>query len=249
MATVSVIDLLLFHTMERNLYDRLVHGMGISSEVAEKSIALWLWLESIGHYDLIRHIQAHPDPSLRSIVAEAQACVACLEPNAAFPTHQDAADSIPIMAGLINEPMNLRFFHYHRDIALAGITKIINTVCRIIFDDNLMREAANDPNHPANRMLMSAGFVRPFGENARLFAGGGVEEGQSSSVSSLNPRAMPWMPAAVVPGLPQSPEERRSMFLTFSRGYPIRKDEILEFFTSLAEFGTPGDAANIGRPR
>ncbi|XP_077234345.1 uncharacterized protein LOC143876526 [Tasmannia lanceolata] len=257
----SVIDLLLFHHMEINLFNRFVGDMGIDGVLAKQIIALWLWLESIGHNDLIRHIYAHADKVLAStVIGEAQACLECLKPDAIQPID---LNDIPVMAGLIKEPINLRFFHYNRDVAISGITKVMRSICNIIFDNNMMRIAARDQNHPANQLVMSAGFImRPFGEGTSAQGGGATGSGfvlpegpppmangggrrDGSGVlsalwplisgpsnvpavkSTLNPSARPWFP-----GLQFTSDDERSMFLTFSRGYPLRREDIIEFFTS-----------------
>ncbi|KAK3157133.1 hypothetical protein QOZ80_2AG0116620 [Eleusine coracana subsp. coracana] len=57
-------------------------------------------------------------------------------------------------------------------------------------------------------------------------------------LSTLNPMASPWVPIEVVQAtLPEDyssplPEDYRSLFVTFSKGYPVSKEEILEFFNS-----------------
>jgi hypothetical protein len=47
--------------------------------------------------------------------------------------------------------------------------------------------------------------------------------------STLNPMASPWIP---MQGQSALPEDYRSLFITFSKGYPVSRDDILEFFNS-----------------
>lgn len=181
----------LFHKAERKLYRRLVEKLGISADSAKAAIALWLWMESIGHHDLTCRIFSLDDHLLRAAMGEAQACAIVLQPNSHRPTSNS---DLPITAGLVNEPLNLRFFHHNQDVAARGVAHFLHKICDIdvTFNDNFTKLLDN-----------------------------------RSSTSTLNPMARPWEP-----DVGRGSTERRSMFLTFSRGFPLTTEEIMTFFTS-----------------
>lgn len=255
MAT-SVMDLVFFHAMEINLYNRLVRTMGADKEMTKQVIALWLWMESIGYPELVRHIYTYNDNALKRVVAEGEACVEALHPD------MDPAENndIPITASLAEEPINLRFFRYNRDAVIQGIAHVSNTVCDRIFDENVMRIVERDANDSRNnevfipglprsaregtsRQPMEPGFgdIMPLDASYQALASPWVpiEKGLGMAPpiwSSLNPFAKPWAPFTAEERIRerdfgQEPEDHRSMFLTFSRGYPLTKEDVVEFFT------------------
>ncbi|OVA07435.1 hypothetical protein BVC80_939g2 [Macleaya cordata] len=73
--------------------------------------------------------------------------------------------------------------------------------------------------------------LNPLGTATGVYGGAG--RSSSSTVrSSLNPMAEPWAPPTneqveeVIP----TPEDDRTLFVTFSRGYPIPERDVLDFF-------------------
>lgn len=243
--------------MEMILYDHLVRTMGADPELTKQVFALWLWMESIGYPQLVRHIYTYKDDALRRVVAEGEACIQALCSDMEYPAENN---DIPITASLAKEPINLQFFRCNRDVVIQGMANISNNICNIIFDDNIMRETARDPNHPMNHMAMSHGLGRQVGEGtsgqgstgilgaplavaatSQATASPGVrgETGQGMGEplkSSLNPFATPWSPSLEQKRrdqkLVKEPEEKRSIFLSLPAYYPLSKEEIVEFFTS-----------------
>lgn len=230
--------------MEINLYNQLVHTMGADPAVTKQVLALWLWMESIGYPQLVHHIYTYNDNALKRVFAEGEACLKALHPD------MDPADNndIPITAGLAKEPINLRFFRYNRDAVIQGIANVLNNVCNVIFDENVTRMAKQDANYSTDDEAFLLGFMKSAGEGSSRQAPyqamdspwGPDEMGWGmapSLLSSLNPFTNPWMPSNAEERLrkgyfEQEAEEQRSMFFTFSRGYPLAKEDVVEFFTS-----------------
>ncbi|XXG46636.1 hypothetical protein AAC387_Pa02g1433 [Persea americana] len=259
-AMISISDIVFFHAMDMILYDHLVRTMGVDPEVTKQVITLWLWMESIGYPQLIRQISTYTDDALRRVVAEGEACLRALHSEMEYPVD---SNDIPITAHLAKEPINLRFFRYNKDVVIQGIMNVSNKVCRIIFDDNIMRTAARDANHPMS-IIASPTFKRQDGEGTSQqgasttlgapMAVAAPDQATDSSwlpcemgqvmekplESSLNPYAMPWSPSLGKERLEQKlskePEHKRSIFLTFSTYYHFSKEEIVEFFISYVSF-------------
>ncbi|KAG0454001.1 hypothetical protein HPP92_025305 [Vanilla planifolia] len=200
-AATTVRDILCFHKLDRSIYDKLL-SLGMQPVTARNVTALWMWLELIG-IDVIANVRDNRDPTVvASFAAEAELILDYIRQDA--PAVNDAAvATIPLTAGLVDEPLTLRFFHAHRDVTVRGITNILDGVGVVIFDDRL-------------NALMAAQEV----------AARAAEEG------GYRPPAVPVELCAVYrPRLVHASEDRRSMFVTFSKGYPLRREDIMEYFT------------------
>ncbi|KAG0452950.1 hypothetical protein HPP92_025614 [Vanilla planifolia] len=226
----STLDLLLFHRQEREFFHRLVHQLGQKPVTTRWVMALWLWFESIGHHDFIRHVSSSNDRIVEAFLAEADSCLGRLLGTR---THaEDEQEELPLTNTLVAEPIGLRFFDYHRDVALKGVTYFVKNVAEIIFDDGIMEKAAQDPNHPATRRVLSSG-LHIWQPNVEQSAWSMPSTSQSPPrptsrpPSVLNPMARPWSPVTE-----QSSDDQRSMFITFSRGYPLTREDIKDFFNT-----------------
>lgn len=219
----SLVDLLLFYTLERALYKRMVCSLGKNSQQVKKAIALWLMLEEIGYHDLIRTINSSDNAAIESLFYEALQCLACIQPDSVQPFQ---SDETPIFTGLFDEPMNPRFFYYNSEFVYK---RFMDTVCDQIFGETKAVEVDESSLWPA---------INPFGEGSStghdgiaMHAAGtssrasGQVIGETSRQSSLNSDASEFNPG-------QTPEDSRTMFLTFSLGHPLSRDEIIDFFTS-----------------
>ncbi|OVA08784.1 hypothetical protein BVC80_4511g1 [Macleaya cordata] len=249
-------DLLRFHIVDRHLFIRLVRFMGKDAALTKMVIALWLLLEELGYKDLIRTIFSKDNSTLDAIFQEATSCLNCMDPNTGVqPT--DFNDT-PLLYLLLNEPINRRYFYYNRDFLLNGLNHILNSICSVIFDENSLK-AVEDP-------AMNLSVLGAFGEGT---SAQGALLGSTSSHSSttgpvvttdqtlstgaspsLNPSANPFVVAE------STPKDQRSMFLTFSNGFPLRREEIFQFFTAnwgpiveevMIERTTRGVAPQFGR--
>ncbi|KAG1354423.1 hypothetical protein COCNU_07G005350 [Cocos nucifera] len=251
---LSPLDLKLFHSFERGFFCRLVARLGQNQDMMMAVVALWLWFESIGHHDFIRHVAACSNEVVLAFVEEAEACIDRL---IGVPPDPNRGEELPLTNSLIAEPMMLRFFEYHRMVAVNGVRYFLQTVCRVIFDDTLIERVPQDEDHRENRRVLESGLhIGPHGEGTskqEAILGAAASVGALPAApppamtvradlkggpvavampplapprSMLNPLAKPWSPAT-----DPSPEDQRSMFITFSRGHPISREDIVEFFT------------------
>ncbi|RRT66724.1 hypothetical protein B296_00012272 [Ensete ventricosum] len=200
-------------------------------------IALWLWFESIGHHEFIQRVSSlKGDDVILGFVSEAEACLGRLMGQ----PERTRGDELPLTSSLMAKKMDLRFFESHRDEAIKGVMHIFQNVCQIIFNDVPMERAApENANHPNAHCRHTSGLhdIRsPTRERSSQEEGGsstsavGMNPPQSSPVPSplhvmLNPMARPRTPEIV-----QSSEYQRSLFITFSMGKPISREEIVQYF-------------------
>ncbi|OVA13124.1 hypothetical protein BVC80_7351g9 [Macleaya cordata] len=219
MASKGTTDDLLrgFYLMECHLFSRLIGRMRRPIVLARLVIAVWLLLEELGFYDLIQKLYGNVDSVVEAIFDETASCLKCMDPiNGEQPR---GINDTPFLEQILDEPMNRRFFYFNRDILLNRVTYIMKTVCTVIFDENTAKQVEDNMVHPV---------VRGVGEGSntqvRLLPS---DQNPIHSSSTLNPfarqftlREAQWI----------SPDHR-SMFLTFSNGYPLSREEIIHFFT------------------
>ncbi|CAN6300142.1 unnamed protein product [Urochloa humidicola] len=224
MASLTAMErLLLFHKLERDLFHRLVHDLAQDPAVMRWVIALWLWLESTGHHDFIRRVAALPGPVVLRFVDEAVACLRCLANLGQGTTTAGAEDDrnryLPCTNALLNEPINdVSYFVQGRREVLDGIKHQYKSICLAVCNVGSSTSCGvpaaplmvSFPVHTAPRV------ARPLPLNPMEVS------------FTLNPMASPWIPV-------QSPlpDDYRSLFITFSKGYPISKDDIITFFNSV----------------
>ena len=133
----TLVDLLLFYTLERVLFNRMVGSMGKNSQEVKRAMALWLMLEEIGYHELIRMIHSYDDNTIEAFFNEALQCLEFIQPNAASPTE---SDDTPVFLGLFDEPMNFRFFYYNREFMYKRYVRIMETFCDKIIGENAATE-------------------------------------------------------------------------------------------------------------
>ncbi|RWV95089.1 hypothetical protein GW17_00042317 [Ensete ventricosum] len=199
-------------------------------------IALWLWFESIGHHEFIQRVSSlKGDDVILGFVSEAEACLGRLMGQ----PERTRGDELPLTSSLMKKKMDLRFFESYRDEAIKGVMHIFQNVCQIIFSDVPMERAPENANHPNAHCRHTSGLhdIRsPTRERSSQEDGGastsavGMSPPQFSTVPSplgvmLNPMARPRTPEIV-----RSTEDQRSLFITFSMGKPISREEIVQYF-------------------
>ncbi|XXG45007.1 hypothetical protein AAC387_Pa02g0210 [Persea americana] len=160
--------LLAFHTMEREIFRRLVMEMARDPFRSMQMIALWLWIERLGFPNLIQKMLALPARILNLVADEAEECLKCLHLDL-LPLPPTSQDSIPITRSLAAPPLSLQFLHERRQGAISGMKTIMDDVCSRIFDDIVERLAqrmraaifAPGPVRPNARPGMNVGPLMP----------------------------------------------------------------------------------------
>jgi len=218
MASLTTMEkLILFHKLERDLFHRLVHDLAQDPVPMRWVIAFWLWLESDGHHDFIRRVSALPGPVVLRFVDEAIACLRCLARQGHGPAAGtgDGGDGrercLPCTNALLTKRIDdVGYFEGHREV-LDGVTYQYRSVCLAVCD-------VSSKSVPTNTSGVLA---------APPMVGSSVLTAPTVASFPLNPMASPWIPLQSPPA-----DDYRSLFITFSRGYPINREDIMEFFNS-----------------
>ncbi|KAK8520381.1 hypothetical protein V6N13_031169 [Hibiscus sabdariffa] len=113
------------------------------------------------------------------------------------------ANDVPLMQNLIHSDLCLRFFADHRVIATQGLARVTKEVCTRTLRD--IMQIAIERN--ATQVQAQQAMVQP---------------GLGQVVGLPLPRTNEVVPA-----------DDRTMFVTFSKGYPVQEWEVREFFIRL----------------
>ncbi|XP_047095286.1 uncharacterized protein LOC124707668 [Lolium rigidum] len=247
----GALELALFHGQDRSLFHRLVRDLSQDAESMRWVMAFWLWLESAGHHNFIHRVSAMPGPVVRRFVEEALACLARL----AGRKLAGAGELLPCTNALLAERIeNVSYFDERRGEVAPSVRSLYKNICRVVFNDAcLADDAVFLPRTATTNRVGGSGTSAPRAVGTPVvaaFAGTApvVRNRNTAAVSfsQLNAMAAPWCPIPIRAAAyeqqqqqPQQeaispiPEEFRSLFITFSRGYPISKEDIEEFFNAI----------------
>ncbi|KAL5768520.1 hypothetical protein ACOSP7_015065 [Xanthoceras sorbifolium] len=197
-----------FHTIDRELYTLLVITLMRDPVEAIQIMALWLWLERTGFKYVVKKILSLPTMLINELADEAITCLNCIN-NDHFAGLSDAND-IPLMQCLMEKEISLRFVHDYRLSATQGVARIVNEVCiRALTDIMQLAIQRNAAQSLAdNQKMMAHSFQPPLYHL-------GVPQQMVQPQIQENAEV---------------PPDARTMFLTFSKGYPVLEREVREFF-------------------
>lgn len=234
----SPLDLHRFYRLEHEFYQKLVRQLGQDPDRMKWVMALWIWFESIGHHDFIKGVSdCTVEEKVFGLIDEA---IVCLE-HLVGRGNPSRESELPLTRSLMTDPLDLGFLIFNRSSAASKVAHYYRKVATVLFDDRVVEEVARDADRPGRRLSALLFGEGTSQQGARSAAVEGpampvVERSVAPSLgaaaapvvqSRLNPMAEPWSPETN-----HSPEDQRSMFITFSRGYPLTRDEITEFFNS-----------------
>lgn len=207
-----------FHSIDRELFLRLVGDIGHEPRLATHFMGLFLWFEKTAKdLTIISKLLQWPHSLLSDLTNEASLVFTCIDSTNCLTKNNVNFKyfDLPLTQKITNSGISLPFVHQNRVNIKQAIMEIMNNVCERAFDDIivqyllLQKRALNDnaglflapndvalPQAPSGLRELDAFYVRVLERKANLVA---VDD--------------------------------RTIFLTFSKGYPISESEIREFFT------------------
>lgn len=196
----TIFNLFHFHKPDRRVYDQLL-AHGTDSGVARNVVALLIWLDTIG-LDVLSYLDDHASNSYAflRLVAEVESVLDCLRRDV---PPRDSALAIPVLASLSNQPIDLGFFYFNRRDAAKRIAEVLAGAGSVFFDDALYASFLRYEAAAADAWRRKAAQLPLPEELARIY-----EFGATGTTS----------------------EDQRSLFLTFSKGFPLTKEEIVAYF-------------------
>ncbi|KAJ4707900.1 Rho guanine nucleotide exchange factor [Melia azedarach] len=217
MASISLEELHAYHSIDREVFSRLVITLVRDPAESLLVMATWLWLEEKGFPNIIGKMMNLSDPLVNVLADEAVSCLNSLESN-----NPPLAGNVglPFTSRLMEKEISLQLFLQNRFTAISGIKNFLNTVCARIFTDILQHVFRTTTQVIPNQPLVIPGFPH------RIFGG-----------LTIMPRPMDFdFPTGGLWGWSSRnniSEDDRTMFLTFSRGFPVTGDEVRELFTRM----------------
>ncbi|KAE8676049.1 putative RNA-directed DNA polymerase (Reverse transcriptase), Ribonuclease H [Hibiscus syriacus] len=216
MISLSDEEFNMFHNIDRTIYRLLVIDLWRDPVEALQFVALWLWLERVGFKHVVKKILSLPYTVVNELADEAFVCLNIIHNDQA--STSCLSSDVTSMQNLIHDDLCLQFFARHRLIAMRGLAKIVNEVCMRVLRD--IMQAAMERN--ATRSLANHAQIKQ-------------QQVQQPTVQPGLDQGVGYGPVRV--GLPWSqisdvvPPDDRTIFVTFSKGYPVHEWEVREFFT------------------
>ncbi|XP_042520461.1 uncharacterized protein LOC122093963 [Macadamia integrifolia] len=263
--SVTTEELRWFHSIDSEIFRRLVLSLGRGVEETMKIIGLWLWLESMGFPNMVVRLLSLPDIVLNLITNEAVNCLNALERGASANTNTNNDEQLLFTRRILNSTViSLSFLNENRISAIRSITKFLTDVGNRVFDD-IIQKTINHRNQLFNSIFggegggvinsnlrptaptffpglnvrgkqvmvglcmgldhSQSGFQVPFPSNSQFVVGA------PSSSSTTPPALLPQYPPPVAAAdTTENSADERTLFITFSRGYPINETELRVFF-------------------
>ncbi|KAM3309080.1 hypothetical protein P3S67_010824 [Capsicum chacoense] len=213
---ISLEDLHLFHKIDRDVFTRLVVYLSRNPAESLLVLAMWLWFE--GHFpSIIDKMVKLPNDLVNKLAKEGATCLKWLESK--VPPVPNEAGDMPFTSIIMKRTVSFNFFYQQRFTMISGIKTLLNKVCVIIFADILHRIIPGQSRIHLNSPIPIPGFPHPtFGAITVV----------PRSLDSIIPSRGLWGWSLKN----DAPVDDRTMFLTFSRGFPVTEAEVKELFNS-----------------
>ncbi|KAI9082850.1 hypothetical protein K1719_035180 [Acacia pycnantha] len=233
-----------FHGVDRKLFLRLVSDIGHEPRRATLFMALFLWFEKTAKdFTLISKLLQWPHALLTDLTNETALVFTCIDSTDCLTKSNVNLKyfDLPLTQKITNSGISLHFVHRNRVGIKQAIVEVMKNVCDRAFDDIvvqylLQKKAEKEQNLMKQEGVyynVNAGFtvavlppppqhavVPPLAPPLQVVESG---FGDAFGVRVLNNNEV-WERKDVVAA------DDRTIFLTFSKGYPISESEIHEFF-------------------
>lgn len=232
MAPITVEQLHLFHRIDREVFSCLVIKLARDPAQSLLIMALWLWLEKMGYPNVISKLVGLPHTLINALANEAVTCLKSLElENAHIPKGGGRGGALPLTTTILQMEISLQFFTHKRFTAIAGIKNVLNKTCARIFTDILLSIILGSTSTSTStstslpypyRPLIVPGFPHP------LFGTFTIPPTNFEEMDLSDPRI--WDDDKRTSD--DVIDDDKTMFLTFSRGFPVTEEEVRHLFTS-----------------
>ncbi|XP_010541599.1 PREDICTED: uncharacterized protein LOC104815016 [Tarenaya hassleriana] len=220
MASLTLDQLHTYHAIDRNIFSKLVTNYLRDPVESLLVMATWLWLEDKGFPAIIPKLLAFSDSIIDAIADEAVSSFRCLESS----VPPIGSGLLPLTTRLMSREITLHMIYDQRYTAISGIKSFLATVCSRIFSDILQRILPSSSFISIHLPLIIPGFPHPTFGHVTVMPNfvPTVEDEFSRFPDGL----WAWNPSR------NATENDRTMFLTFSRGFPVTQVEVKELFTT-----------------
>jgi hypothetical protein len=223
MALISTEELYLFHRMDRKIFSILVIQLARNPCQSLLVMALWLWLENFGYPSLISKLVGISLNTINDVAQEAESCLMCLE-LANFPIPNNGG--LLLTTTILGVEISLQLFKLRRYSIIYGVKNVLNETCARIFDDILLHVLGT--TH-VSRLIPPYPYYRPMINIPkfphRLFGKFPPTNFEEFDRDLFGQRI--WENRISFDDLE---DEDKTLFLTFSKGFPVTREEVRYFF-------------------
>ncbi|KAE9601589.1 hypothetical protein Lalb_Chr13g0299451 [Lupinus albus] len=236
----------LFHRMDRLLYSILVINQNRDPIESMQVLAFLLWFERVGYRHLIQKITTLPNMLINEIADETISCLkyintsnfSCFSYSSYYPPSQGC--DMSLLQSIAEREISVLLLYENRESALRGVAKILRDVCGKAFGDIMqqaivrntiekMEEAhrqrqISEKNNPQllqqqqqQQQLWSCSIEHSHIQGTCNVVKGGDDHNET--IKEINEEEVP--------------ADERTLFLTFSKGYPVTEREVKDFFRML----------------
>ncbi|KAL5572347.1 hypothetical protein UlMin_021944 [Ulmus minor] len=203
---VSQDDFKLFHSIDRELYSLMVITLLRDPAESLQIMALWLWLEQKGFKNVVKQMLSFPHFLINELAEEALSFLNFISTGNAASFSYENGD-MSVIQSLMEKEMAFQFFHENRINAAQEIAKIAKEVCIRALGD-IMERAILERKATLTKELAQKSHQMAIGAPVTVTLANHLD----SSVE-IHP-------------------DDRTMFVTFSKGYPVFEWELEKFFTA-----------------
>ncbi|XP_028797048.1 uncharacterized protein LOC114752471 [Neltuma alba] len=219
-----------FHNIDRILFTRLLVSLGREPNEAMQVMAYLIWLEKMSKdFRLVSKLLSASDSLLRDLVNEVVLALSCIEGDQ-FPHDSNLIKDLRLTQSITQRSVTIRYLLQNREPIVHAITKIINDVCIRAFTDIVQKvgsEKAMIRRSQINPGVQPAYYdstrhaVQPRHNTIAQY------ESQNDEVSKMLKR----LELSITSAGRNVPPDERTIFLTFSKGYPISEAEVRDYFS------------------
>ncbi|CAN8302923.1 unnamed protein product [Cochlearia groenlandica] len=237
-----------FHKIDRSLFTRLILGLNRDINQSFEIVGFLFLLEQTGYArNLISHLISLQDAFIEAVANETLVCLSVLY-NEAFSStfFDDDFSVIPLIISVTGGRLTLRFIHQNRETFLFGLRKNLKDICYRAFQDicvkverilALEREKTIEElkkirlsvqqENPSRLSVQQENPNRLSVQQERAFTTPYVEETHNIFAVADTKKSEEEEEDGVV----VVAADDRTVFLTFSKGYPISEEEVRVYFT------------------
>ncbi|GMH10500.1 hypothetical protein Nepgr_012341 [Nepenthes gracilis] len=146
-------ELVVFHTLDRQVFSCLVLCLCRDISDSMQVMALWIWLEQVSYRQFMDIILTFPDPLMDALFNESIMCLK-LAGSDNFPSPSGHSNDVPLLQSLTGKDLSLRYFLENRVTVLHGMAKTLQSVCTRAFHD-IVEQAVTSFNYPPPQGVQS----------------------------------------------------------------------------------------------
>ncbi|KAJ0977012.1 hypothetical protein J5N97_012486 [Dioscorea zingiberensis] len=241
-----------YHASERRLYARMVLDASLDPFRAMEIISFWLWLAEIGHPDIICHAQSLSPVALLLLAGVAEAFIDALrlEPTDSFRPNADLRlSAIHGITYYLSSVCFKAFDDIQRQADELRLDRLMLQFSNVYLDQASSSSSPprmQDMQRAINfRQQLNLLFETPIDSGlANLHSQSHSLRHSTTSGHQMNYTAQPYHPLSMInssssSGSPPPAHNRhdmsrddRTLFVTFSNGYPLTEEDLYVFFMS-----------------